>query len=967
VSHSAGRWERIKQLFQAALDRPPAERSAFLHDACGGDRDLRVEVESLLDAHASAGSFAARPALDELDASAAARIEGAALTRDALESQQLPAVTLRTGARLGPYEILSWVGSGGMGEVYRARDSRLNRDVALKVLPEATAANPERRHRFEREAQAIAALNHPNIVAIHSVEQAGGVHFLTMELVEGRTLAELIARRGLGIDQILELAIPLADAVSSAHERGITHRDLKPANIMVSREGRVKVLDFGLAKLRDAELAAAGTAVPTGPLTDEGRIIGTVAYMSPEQADGKTIDHRSDIFSLGIVLFELATGERPFRGDSNLSVLSSIMKDTPKSVTEANQTLPREFGRIVRHCLAKDPSRRYQTAADLRNELEELKQDLGSEIAAGDGRLLPSRRRNTWALGGAIAATLVLLSAIGSYVVIAPKRAAEAPPVRVEARFERLTTEPGIEQFPSLSPDGTWVVYSKGGDIYLRSVGEQPPFNLTKDAMAAATQPAFSPDGDQIVFRSDRLGGGIWVMGRTGGSPKRLTDGGFNPAWSPDGKQIVFATGSIDNDPWIRAAKSELWAVTIATGEKRRITSVNAWQPSWSPHGDRIAYWTDGGQPGRNVDIYTVPASGGDAVQVTNDAGLPWNPVWSPDGKYLYFSSNRSGSFNLWRVPIHERSGKPLGPLEPFTTPSSFVAHPSLSADGRHIAYASIDITANIQKAAFDAASGTVTGDPEPVTSGSKTWNVQDPSPDNQMLAFISTREQEDLFVSRTDGSGLTRLTNDPANDRNPRWAPDGKRIAFQSTRSGSSQIWTISSDGSDLRQLTEYSGNLSWPAWSTDGRWMAANDLPRNMVLIFDPNKPWKAQVPQEIMPPSGRFSSQSWSPDGQWLAGFEPTHTLGVVVFSLKSRTYQRLTDFYGGPVVWLNDSRRLLFSSLRRDISLIDIRTKKVQVVLSFPGENVGSASLSRDNSTIYFLRGKAEADIWMATLK
>src|SRR4051812_25714496 len=272
-----------------------------------------------------------------------------------------------------------------MGEVYRAHDPRLGRDVAIKVLPAAFARDSERLRRFEQEARAAAALNHPNIVTIHSVERADGIRFLTMELVEGQPLSTLIQRGGMPLDQLLGVAIPLADALAAAHDKGITHRDLKPANVMVGADGRVKVLDFGLAKLRQSSLGAGGlTTMATEDQTGEGRILGTVAYMSPEQAQGKTIDHRSDLFSLGVILYEMASGRRPFTGDTSVSIISAILKDTPPSITDLRATLPREFGRIVRRALTKDPDRRYQTAKDLRNELDELKQSIESgELAAG--------------------------------------------------------------------------------------------------------------------------------------------------------------------------------------------------------------------------------------------------------------------------------------------------------------------------------------------------------------------------------------------------------------------------------------------------------------------------------------------------------------------------------------------------------------------------------------------------------
>ncbi len=260
------------------------------------------------------------------------------------------------GRSLGHYQIASRLGQGGMGEVYLAEDSKLNRKVALKILPPELAGDSERRRRFEREAQAIAAINHPNIVMVHSVEEAEGVHFITMELVEGRGLSELIPKDGLALGRFFEMAVPLADAISAVHARGITHRDLKPENVMVTSDGRVKVLDFGLAKLMEAASAGEAASQRHTTTTEPGRILGTVAYMSPEQAEGKPVDHRSDIFSLGVVLYVMATGRRPFEGDTPASILSSVLKDTPPSVTERRPALPRDLGRIVRLCLTRIPS-----------------------------------------------------------------------------------------------------------------------------------------------------------------------------------------------------------------------------------------------------------------------------------------------------------------------------------------------------------------------------------------------------------------------------------------------------------------------------------------------------------------------------------------------------------------------------------------------------------------------------------
>jgi serine/threonine protein kinase/dipeptidyl aminopeptidase/acylaminoacyl peptidase len=887
---------------------------------------------------------------------------------------------LSAGARLGVYEIGSPLGAGGMGEVYRARDPRLKRDIALKVLPETTAADPDRRARFEREAQSIAALSHPNIVTIYSVEEVHGVLFLTMEYVEGKPLSDLVVKGGLPLTQILNLAIPLADAVSAAHQRGITHRDLKPANVMVTADGRVKVLDFGLAKLMEASPVEMGvTGLPTSPLTGEGRIVGTVAYMSPEQAEGKPVDHRSDIFSLGIMLYEMATGERPFKGDTSVSVISSIIKDTPASVTDLRPHVPRELSRIVKRCLVKDADRRYQTAKDLRNELEELKHDVDSgELVPPDTpRVAPTR---WWPRAAVTAGVLTALALILAWRWTSAWPMARSP-VAVEATFTQLTSEPGMEVFPSLSPDGQWVVYSSDASghaaIYLKSVGGQQAFNLTKDSPADDTQPAFSPDGQRIAFRSEREGGGIFVMGRTGESVHRVTESGFNPAWSPNGEEIAFA----DEGPFTATSRNQvsgLWAVTVATGAKRLVTKGDAVQPSWSPHGQRIAYWAvnglgDSGGTGAVRDLWTVPANGGPALRVTDDPAVDWNPIWAPDGKFLYFASDRGGSMNLWRVPIDEASGRVLGRPEAITTPAAFVGHLSIAADGRHVAYASILRTVNLQTLAFEPSTQTVRGTPVPLTSGSRQYANPDVSPDGASVAFTSVNPQEDIFVSREDGTGLRQLTNDLAVDRLPKWSPDGQRIAFQSNRNGRFNIWSIHSDGSGLEPITD--ANLIWPVWSPDGSRMVATDI-NTGTYLFDPRIPWNQQTPQTLPPhPSGRtFIATSWSPDGTRLAGvLVPLNKGGIVIYHLASGAYQPLTGISGSPFEpptganpqWLNDNDHLLFS-WQSKLFLVDQATH-VRELLSVAPDRIVFPALSRDNRRIVFSRFVSEADIWLATLK
>jgi Tol biopolymer transport system component len=536
-----------------------------------------------------------------------------------------------------------------------------------------------------------------------------------------------------------------------------------------------------------------------------------------------------------------------------------------------------------------------------------------------------------------------------------------------------LTTQPGVEAFPSLSPDGKWVVYSSAAagnaDIYLQSATGQVPINLTKDSMLDDTQPALSPDGERIAFRSERDGGGLFVMGRTGESPRRLTDRGFNPAWSPDGRALVYATMSFV-EPLSRVGnRSELWVVDIASGMTRRLAEPDAVQPSWSPHGHRVAYW---GIPlgGSQRDLWTIPVTGGPAVRVTDDAAVDWNPVWAPDGGALFFASDRGGAMNLWRVAIDETSGRVRGEPVPITAPAQNVGEFSVSGDGRRLAYAAVQESSNLWSIAFDPVAGRAIGDARPLTSGSNRYSSVTVSPDGRRLAFTSLGRQEDLVVSRADGSELRQLTNDAAKDRSPAWAPDGTRIAFYSDRGGKYEVWTIRPDGSDLRQLTRTTATTGDPIWSPDGSRMIVSDS-SGAVLLIDPSKPWTDQQP-EVLPRwegEGTFSAWRWSPDGRRLAGnVGPTPRDGIVVFDLERRVYRRILEVGQRPV-WLRDSARMLFSA-GSDIRIVDLRTGKAQVVMQIgnaPAAFGGGFDLSGDNRTLYFRRYVREADVWVADIK
>ena len=873
------------------------------------------------------------------------------------------------GKTLSYYRILEKLGEGGMGEVYAAEDTQLHRVVALKILPQEMALDSERLQRFQREAQAVAALNHPNVVTIFGVDQADGIHFLTMELVAGKTLAKMIPPRGFALPQFLSIAVPLADAVSAAHQRGIVHRDLKPANVIVGAGGRLKVLDFGLAKLkRDEAIGPEAETVTERELTAQHHVMGTASYMSPEQAEGQPVDARSDIFSLGVVFYQMATGTRPFRGDTAMSVISSILKDAPPTPAAVNPAVPRDLDRIIRRCLAKDPARRYQSAVDLRNDLEELQQQVESG-GAFDVARPRARRRPPWQFA-AIAAVAVIAIA-GSTILWRARRAESVRPALPRTEFSQLTSQPGVEWFPSLSPDGRWLVYAgtgpRGRQIYLQSVSGQNPLDLSRDSAVDDDQPVFSPDGERIAFRSSREGGGIFIMGRTGEAARRVTRMGFKPSWSPDGTQLAFTTENVELNPQNSEGRSELWAVTVNTGESRRLNAGDAVLASWSPHNHRIAYTHRLGNPAQG-DVWTIPVTGGTPTPVTSDSATDWNPIWSPDGNYLYFASDRGGSMNLWRVPIDEASGKTRGEPEPITTPAPYFAHPSLSSDGKRIVYTSALVTANIQQLALDP-SGVVKGEPAWVTTGSRRWSDPDPSPDGEWVAFYSLVQPEGhLYVAHPDGTGLRQVTSDSAIDRLPRWSPDGKWIGCFSNRSGRLEVWKIRPDGSDLQQLTE--DGAGYIAWSPDGSRIATVENPAvgGAVWIFDPNRPWKQQTP-EVLPPldpsSARFRVNSWSADGEHLVGHVDVKQ-GITMYSLRSRKYERLTDFGEWPV-WLPDSRRVLFVGGGKAFYIVDGRSKQVRKIFSVTRDIIGPPGLTRDGKTAYFSRRVTESDIWLLTLK
>ena len=853
-------------------------------------------------------------------------------------------------ALAGHYRLERELGRGGMGVVFLAEDLKHGRKVALKVLrPEL--AQSLGADRFLREIRISAQLNHPNILTLIDSGSAASSMYYVLPYVEGESLRDRLDRESqLSLDEALRITREVADALAYAHDAGVVHRDIKPENILFEA-GHAVVADFGIAQ---AVSEAAGER-----LTESGIAVGTPAYMSPEQAMGSgPVDARSDIYSLACVLYEMLAGAPPYGGPTPHAILARKVMEPVPGLRVVRELVPPGIEAAILRALAKTPADRFATARDFAAALTKT---------AAPTRLLRGRL--------VIPASVIVVVAAAAYVVLALTGHRAPGSAVLGATFARLTGDPGVEWFPSLSPDGKWLVYAgdAGGkrDIYLRSVGGENAIDLTADSRGDDDQPAFSPDGSAIAFRSEREGGGIFVMGRTGEAVRRVTRLGYKPAWSPDGTELAFVTENVEFNPQNSESPGELWIVNVKSGNTRRVAARDASLPSWSPHGHRIAYLSRLGTAAQG-HVWTVPVAGGEATQVTSGLKRDWNPVWSPDGRYLYFVSDRGGSMNLWRVRIDEESGRPLADAEPVTTPATSLAHITIAADGRHIAYSSVLVTTNVQRASFDPVRGAIVGKPVWLTRGSRRWANPAPSPDGQNVVFYSLVEPEgDLYVMRADGIGSPRqLTSDSASDRVPRWSPDGNWISVFSDRGGPLQVWKIRPDGSGLTQLTDAPTNTAYGVWSPDGSRMiaATAGADRWATYMFDPNRPWNAQHVDTLpQPPDSLapFGPHSWSPDGRRIAGMIHAFDRGVVVHTLGTRKYDRLTARGHWPV-WLPDSRRVLYVSGGNAFYIVDRQTKAVRQVLAVTRDVIGPPQLTPDGRTLYFTRRVTEADIWLATL-
>ena len=848
------------------------------------------------------------------------------------------------GRTLGHFEILEMLGEGGMGVVYKAHDTHLDRLVAIKVLSAERAAGLDRR-RLVQEAKTASSLNHPGIVTIHDITSHEGVDFIAMELVPGRTLDRLIPRHGLPLSEALDYGIQIANAVAAAHAAGVVHRDLKPANVIVSDRGRIKVLDFGLAKLVHNGPGADGaaTATRTAPVTEQGVIVGTVAYMSPEQAEGKPLDTRTDTFSFGCVLYEMVTGQRAFQRDSTIGTLSAILHEEPKPVSQLREHLPHEVERVIARCLRKDPERRWQSMADVGAALQDLKDDLdsGSLVTASPAI---GRPRRVWPLVSAFA---VLIAAFAFAAV--SWRGRPTPPDLPAASLTAvpLTAYPGREELATFSPDGSSVAFSWNGereenwDIYVKLIGPGPPQQLTTDP-GLDTSPAWSPDGRSIAFVRILPDRAVLIIVPSRGGPERsvleMQTGiqvfGQLLSWSPDSRFVVVAASLSGETSYA------ITAVDVTSGRISRLTTPPAGAardhlPSLSPDGGTLAFVRrSGGQTG---DLWLQPLSGtfvpiGEPTRIGSAALFYHGVAWSRDGHDLIVSSGNTGNVGLWRIPVQNP-----GAMQRLSPTSDEWRQPAVSMQQNRLAFTRTTWDENLWRLTLEGA-GRPTGPAVSLKGSTRLEMNAQFSPDGSRIVFESLRSgTQELWVADADERNALQLTSfGGRRGGTPAWSPDGQSIAFDlRTDDRRADIYVIPARGGEPVRVTTDAADDYVPSWSRDGLWIyfGSTRSGRNEIWKVAPGGGEPVQVTQR----GGLYAKESV--DGRDLyyarGGAFPATICRVPVAGGEEVTVVRNLAYYAN-------------YSVARD---------GIYFESAAPGESVGSLALftpfSRPGATIEFL--------------
>ena len=778
------------------------------------------------------------------------------------------------GRTIAHYQVKEKIGEGGMGMVYLALDTHLDRSVAIKVLPPEAVSNPESKKRFVQEAKSASALNHPNIIHVYDIDRADGIDFIAMEYVSGKTLAQLIKHKSLKVDEALKYGEQIADALAAAHAAGIIHRDLKPANIMITEKGFVKVLDFGLAKLMERTQGDESEAtLTTQPLTGQGMVVGTAPYMSPEQAQGKPLDARSDIFSFGSVLYEMLTGQRAFRGESNATTLAAILEKEPKPLGEIVGSIPSEIERVVTRCLRKDPERRWHSMADLKVSLQELKEESDSGKLHSGVERAPKRGAGLRIVLPAI----VILIGIVSGVLWWQSR---NQPLLVEPEMTRLTFDTGLTNSPAISQDGKLIAYAsdrsgKGDlDIYVQQISQPQALQLTRNE-AKDFQPSFSPGGDRIVFRSERDGGGIYIVNALGvGEERRIADRGWRPRFSPDGTMILY-TEVPDPDSF---EPSKMYLISPEGGTPKHFQpdflalfyAGTGPMATWSPDGKFILFPGYRVSDPKTFDWWVAPVDGGQPVptgaarSILQTGGVPVYPMSWFRNRIIFLKGTTVEGINLYSADIDEKTWQISDTPQPLTRGTGVQAEPSVSRDGRMV-FSSTKMPISIYSLSLNPVQGTAEGVPQKITHDEMVKTQPAISRDGSTLVYgaygrVSSGTME---VRRKDmASGRETIVATPSRSIlfYPQISADGSEIIYGDRVDGKYHSFLVAGETSGSRRICEDCITRCFYSNSKSAIVQYGNDLMRQNLADG-------SQTPV-LKPKAGTVQDACLSSDDRWLA---------------------------------------------------------------------------------------------------
>jgi serine/threonine protein kinase/sugar lactone lactonase YvrE len=953
------RWEQVTEIYHTALELAFEERRDFLETACAGDESLLREVESLLEADREAGEFIAQPALQE-----------AASLLDVK-----PDKPLEPGQILGHYRIVSRIGVGGMGEVYRAKDSRLNREVAIKILPASLADNESYLRRFQTEAEAAATLNHPNVAIVYSVEKTDGISFITMEYVRGETLDASIPSAGFDVKSFLELFIPLAGALSHAHEKSVIHRDIKPGNIIITPDGVPKILDFGLAQI---DRSGIGENEPTlritqpARITQPGQIFGTPSYMSPEQAEGKPVDHRSDIFSFGVVMYEAMTGTRPFRGDSYAAVISDVLKTDPPPVVEVKPETPYLLSRVICRCLSKSRRERFQSMNEVRAILEETKAAVEAGVSfANDTSPFLSKRKPPLALKWLFAvAVLTILLAVPAFYYFR-QSPPEPPPINFANMTLRKLSQSGNVSYAQITPDGKSIVYitfddAEGRSLWIRRIEDRNALPLISKGLRqfwGGITPA--PDGSQIFYvladENARVGT-LYRISSLGGAPRKLIDnvndvGGI----SPDGQRILFVRYS---------EKMQILSANAADGGDERVIFTGGEKelfrdPQFSADGKNVYFSRRRVADGKTAwAILEIPVTGSSAPRAvsSSDGQRIGELAVLKNGKGLLVNKTDDVSKlqQIYYISL------PDGKEQRLTNDLNSYQGVSVSDDGNIIAATQNHTTKDIW-AGRDAKSL------RRVTTESNVYSTAGFTPDGGRIVYDALDNNRPMiWFMNADGTGAQQLTPNDSFNSEPQVSPDGRYIVFTSDRTGENKIWRMNLDGSNPTLLTDVAGPAYSPVISPDSQtvyfqWVRNN----NQVLGKIPLAGGEASEQQPA------FGDNLWSlsPDGKQVASSffdEASNQFKVRVRPTDAAEPSKIYNIPASFILeWTPDAKNLLYRSIDMTPEMFSIVWQQPldggepKQFLSVKPDRAAYLSQSADGKQILIIRSKTLTDAVMLT--